>query len=86
MGSQLPAELSDTQRIVLSEFYAGRISAGQLTQRLGIEAQREFHLQEMESEVSAGRATRIAGAPGRRLAVWRAVEGLLGRSPRRIHT
>jgi hypothetical protein len=37
MARELPAGLSDAQRIVLSEFFAGRISAGQLTQRLGIE-------------------------------------------------
>jgi hypothetical protein len=94
MGRELPAGLSDTQRIVLSEFYAGRISAGQLTQRLGIEAQptsdsssseRQFRVQAVESEVSAGRAARTAGAAGRRLAVRRAVEGLLGLAPRRTH-
>jgi hypothetical protein len=36
MERDLPARLSDSQRAVLSEFYAGRISAGQITQRLGI--------------------------------------------------
>lgn len=95
MGRELPAGLSDTQRIVLSEFYAGRISAGQLTQRLGVEAQptshgssseRQFLLQGLESGGSAGRAARSASAPGRRLAIRRAVGGLLGLSPRRTHT
>lgn len=95
MDRELPAGLSDTQRIVLSEFYAGRISAGQLTQRLGVEAQptshsssseRQFRLHAVESEVSAGRAARTASAQGRRLAIWRAVEGLHRLSPRRTHT
>ena len=36
MERELPSRLSDAQRIVLSEFFAGRISAGQLTERLGI--------------------------------------------------
>jgi hypothetical protein len=38
MERELPAGLSDAQRSVLCDFFAGRISAGQLTQRLGIEA------------------------------------------------
>jgi hypothetical protein len=38
MGRQLPAGLSDAQRTALSEFYTGHISAGQLSQRLGLEA------------------------------------------------
>lgn len=37
MERELPAGLSDAQRIALSEFFAGRLSAGQLTNRLGIE-------------------------------------------------
>jgi hypothetical protein len=36
MGRHLPAGLSDAQQRVLSDFFAGHISAGQLTQRLGI--------------------------------------------------
>lgn len=38
MERHMPAGLSDTQRNVLSEFFAGRIPAGQLTERLGIES------------------------------------------------
>jgi hypothetical protein len=38
MGRQLPAGLSHAQRSALSEFYTGHISAGQLSQRLGLEA------------------------------------------------
>jgi hypothetical protein len=37
MERELPAGLSDQQRSVLLEFFKGHISAGQLTQRLGIE-------------------------------------------------
>jgi hypothetical protein len=37
MEGQLPAGLSDSQRWVLREFFKGHISAGQLTQRLGID-------------------------------------------------
>ena len=74
MGREFPAGLSDTQRIVLSEFYAGRISAGQLTQRLGVEAQptshsssseRQSRVQAAGSEVSAGRAALAASSPRR---------------------
>jgi hypothetical protein len=39
MDRALPAGLTNTQRNVLSDFYAGRISAGHLMQRLGIETQ-----------------------------------------------
>lgn len=38
MDRDLPAGLSDTQRNVLSEFFAGRIPAGQLTTRLEVAA------------------------------------------------
>jgi hypothetical protein len=38
MERQFPAGLSAEQRSALCDFYAGRISAGQLTLRLGIEA------------------------------------------------
>jgi hypothetical protein len=38
MQRELPAGLSDQQRSVLIEFFKGHISAGQLTERLGIEA------------------------------------------------
>jgi hypothetical protein len=44
---ELPAELSEAQRWVLRDFFDGRIPAGQLTQRLGIDAraqQPERHL------------------------------------------
>jgi len=94
MERELPDGLSNTQRIVLSEFYAGRISAGQLTHRLGVEAQptshsssskRQFRLQEVESDGPEGRPARIASAPGRRLAMWRAVEGLIGLAPGRTN-
>ncbi len=37
MRRQLPAGLSEDQASVLHEFFAGHISAGRLTQRLGIE-------------------------------------------------
>ena len=39
MDRALPAGLTNTQRNVLSDFYAGRISAGHLMQHLGIETQ-----------------------------------------------
>jgi hypothetical protein len=38
MDRQLPPGLSDAQRCVLLEFYAGHITAGQLTERLCIDA------------------------------------------------
>jgi hypothetical protein len=38
MEREFPAGLSEDQRSVLCEFFKGHISAGQLTQRLGIEA------------------------------------------------
>lgn len=38
MDRHLPPGLSDAQRCALLEFYAGHVSAGQLTERLGIEA------------------------------------------------
>jgi hypothetical protein len=38
MSRELPPGLSDAQRSTLSEFFAGHISAGQLSQRLGFEA------------------------------------------------
>jgi hypothetical protein len=37
MARELPAGLSEAQRSVLCEFFKGHISAGQLTQRLGID-------------------------------------------------
>jgi|SRR5690348_10201337 len=37
MQRELPAGLSEQQRCVLLEFFKGHISAGQLTERLGIE-------------------------------------------------
>ena len=39
MDRPLPAGLTNAQRNVLSDFYAGRISAGHLMQHLGIESQ-----------------------------------------------
>lgn len=38
MERQFPPGLSDAQRYALLEFYAGHLSAGQLTARLGIDA------------------------------------------------
>ena len=43
MERRLPAGLTDAQRIVLLQFFAGHISAGQLTQRLGLEPPEAAH-------------------------------------------
>lgn len=91
MKRQLPAGLSDAQRTALTEFFAGHISAGQLTQRLGIEAPPPIHdpppgrqspVQKADPEVA--RAVRTA--LHRRLALRRAVEDLLRLAPRRSQT
>ena len=80
MERQLPAGLSDTQRSVLSEFFAGRVSAGQLTQRLGIEApaapairrlSASSRVQVADLELPRGRAAGIATALRRRLTTRR---------------
>lgn len=94
MEREMPAGLSEAQRWVLCEFFKGHISAGRLTQRLGLDAhprtrssssERQPRVREMESEASAGRAARIADTPRRRLPVIGAAEGLLRLSPRRTH-
>lgn len=41
MDRELPAGLSDAQRWALLEFFKGHIPAGQLTERLGIDARAE---------------------------------------------
>ena len=43
MDRQLPPGLSDAQRCALLEFYAGHISAGQFSERLGIDASERAH-------------------------------------------
>jgi hypothetical protein len=58
MERDLPPGLSDTQRNVLSEFFAGRIPAGQLTKRLGLESPEAAH-QHMDPDVRRRRAVRI---------------------------
>lgn len=58
MDRDLPAGLSDTQRNVLSEFFAGRIPAGQLTKRLGVEVSEAAH-EQVDSDVRPERAVRI---------------------------
>jgi hypothetical protein len=77
MERELPAGLSDHQRSALLEFFAGHISAGQLTQRLGIEppprtcgswCERQSHLQQLHPELPGERATRSASWLRRRLA------------------
>ena len=91
MERQLPAGLSDDQRNALAEFYAGRLSAGQLTRRLGIEpqpprdplAERHRATQEVDREAPRERPHSNAFRPRRRPAVWRALEDLLKPAPRR---
>lgn len=70
MQRDLPAGLSDTQRNVLSEFFAGRIPAGQLTKRLGIESPAVAH-QHVDPDVRRRRAMRIPNL----------LQGLAGRHP-----
>jgi hypothetical protein len=95
MERQLPAGLSDAQRSALSEFFAGHISAGQLTQRLGIQApapthdsssERQSPAQQVHREVPRNRAARSPTPPRRRLAMRRYVAGLLSLAPRRTET
>jgi hypothetical protein len=89
MERELPAGLSDAQRSVLSEFFAGHISAGQLTQRLGIEASPQARDSSPEpqsrvhSEVPPERAVRDSNWLRRWLGMNRASEGLLSLAPRR---
>jgi hypothetical protein len=71
MDRHLPAGLSDTQRRVLSEFFAGRIPAGQLTKRLGIEVSEVAH-QQVDPGVQPERAVRIPN-PLRGLASRRSI-------------
>ena len=59
MERDLPAGLSDIQRNVLSDFFAGRISAGQLTKRLGIEVPEVAH-QHVDPDVQQQGAVRIS--------------------------
>ena len=94
MARQLPAGLSDPQRTALSEFYAGHISAGQLSQRLGLEgptttnnsSQHQLPVQEMRREEPREHATHAATAPRRHDGMRRCIEGLLRLTPRRIET
>ena len=82
MDRELPTGLSDAQRAALSEFYAGHISAGQLSQRLGLQAptstgdsaQHRALVREVHPEVP------------RRGAITRVIEGLLSLTPRRTAT
>lgn len=69
MERDIPAGLSDQQRSVLLEFFKGHISAGQLTQRLGIEtlprtrnsrSERQSHLRQPPPDLPRDRATRGA--------------------------
>ena len=71
MERDLPAGLSDTQRNVLSEFFAGRIPAGQLTKRLGIESPEAAH-QHVDPDARRVRAVRIRN-PLRGLATRHAI-------------
>ena len=72
MGRHVTAGLSDAQRIALSEFFEGHISAGQLSQRLGIESsaqiegssQRQSPVTEVHREVLRNRVARGAAGPG----------------------
>jgi hypothetical protein len=61
MERDLPAGLSDAQRNVLSEFFAGRIPAGQLTKRLGIESP-QVARQDAAPDVRPPRGMSIPGA------------------------
>jgi hypothetical protein len=55
VARELPPELSDGQRAVLSQFFAGHISAGQLSQRLALDNARRANGQ------PAGVPSRIRG-------------------------
>jgi hypothetical protein len=77
MERELPAGLSDHQRSVLLEFFKGHISAGLLTQRLGIErsprtrdsrSERQSQLGQRHPELPRDQATRNASWLRRRLA------------------
>jgi hypothetical protein len=92
MDRQLPAGLSDAQRSALCEFFAGHISAGQLTQRLGIDAlpqtagspfEQRSGAQAQQHEVSAARAVRHATARGRPFGMTRSLRDLFSLAPRR---
>lgn len=95
MGRELPQGLSDAQRMALCEFFEGHISAGQLSQRLGLEAptstdglasQRLSRVPEVDRQVARDRAIRTVTAPRRRGAMARSIEGLLRLTPRRTAT
>lgn len=85
MGRELPAGLSDAQRMALSEFYAGHISAGQLSQRLGLapptstdgSSQRQSPVWEVPPN---------GAAPGRGGPTARTIEGLVPLMPTRTAT
>lgn len=92
MERQLLAGLSDAQRGVLCEFFAGRISAGQLTQRLGIETPSPTQassprpdpaVPEAESGLTGRRTARTAGVARRQRIVERVLEGVLSLAQRR---
>ena len=90
MGRQPPAGLTDAQRIALSEFYAGHISAGQLSQRLGLApptpTDGTSQRQSPVWEVRRNGAARTGTAPRRRGAMARTMDGLLRLTPRRTAT
>lgn len=90
MERDLPAGLSEAQRNVLCEFFKGHITAGQLTQRLGIDAPtptgdsssaRQNRVQALHPDPPRDGATRPAHALRGRLAL-RSVRGLLRPAPR----
>ncbi len=77
MERLLPAGLSEAQRSALLAFFAGHISGGQLTQRLGIEppprtcdskSERESHPQELRAALPRHQAGGSASRLRRRLA------------------
>jgi hypothetical protein len=82
MKRESPEALSDAQRVVLSEFFAGRIPAGQLTERLGIEAP---EVTPVDSDVHRRRAVRICN-PLRGLASRRSIAPSAPSRPGRAET
>jgi hypothetical protein len=90
MGHELPPGLSDAQRMALPEFYAGHISAGQLSQRLGLARPTSTdgspQRQSRVWEAPRGGAARTGTASRRPNATARTIEGLLRLTPRRTAT
>ena len=70
MRRELPSGLSNRQRIALSEFFAGHLSAGQLQERLSLAAR----------EDEAARAARRPSAAGAATAEMPAVRRKRGRA------